>query len=180
MPLVIVSPELRRAETGDVCLALGFVMNARAAIVWFLVGLLGYSLISQISTGAIEVYLKSALLDYEGMAPGQILSSEEGLGQTYRGGEARTYEISYSYQISGQTLIGSKVGHLLRTERVDEVLEMFPEGKEISVYYAKEYPQESVLLKGHVSGRVLLHVVVVLGLAVLTGVLCGFRGRAEK
>ena len=94
-------------------------------------------------------------------APGKILSSKVQSGTSNSRGPARTttgsskrysVDVRYRYELDGQEFEGDRLrfGNVSYKSRskAQKVMNRYPRGKEVEVFYDPENPQSSVLIKG--------------------------------
>ena len=158
---------------------IGFML---IGLVFFLLG--GYQLLQGLTTK-----------DWPA-APGKILSSQVQSGNRTSGGPVRSrkgsskrysVDVRYRYEVDGQEFEGDRLrfGNVSYKSRskAQKVMNRYPRGKEVEVFYDPENPQSSVLIKGIGLSWLAVGlggVAFILGLVVFIKTAKGARRNSEK
>jgi len=119
-------------------------------------------------------------------APGKIISASfiEGSNNTSSGYDYEK-KIKYEYTVEGKTYVSSRVAiwemSSNRSEALRDVEEIFPAGKEVTVYYNPLDPQEAVLRPGEFRGaRFVTFLGIMMVIIPLAGLLLPLREEYPK
>jgi hypothetical protein len=98
-------------------------------------------------------------------ADGLIVGSEVDHSTDAEGGDSYSPEVDYTYQVSGQAYQNSRIkfgeNSYNSRRQAEEIVARYPSGQGVTVYYAPEEPENSVLEPGVSSGSY-----IVLGIGV--------------
>jgi hypothetical protein len=103
---------------------------------------LGFVVISQVSNNTLTTLWDYVVSDPKGSANGVVIVSKLNV---LRWG-ITTYDIRYQYVVSGQAYVSSQIDYNTKGVDAEGMVERYPVGKEVVVYYDVAKPKYSTLL----------------------------------
>ncbi len=131
----------------------------------FLLCLITFSFVAQLSVNTFGFLGDLYLHDYTANESGIITRSQRVRLGSYR--ERAEFDIEYTYSVNGIEFRNTVVGNFHKTENIDEMLERFPVGKEVIVYYDPNAIRKSVLIEDSISFGMVVQLLVIVGLSLV-------------
>lgn len=119
------------------------------------------AVMSEVFTGSLSSLYGALCCRYEGVAEGAVQLSRVEADIGRYGRRINRYHIEYSYSLADSVYRSSYVAHTLRTENVDEFLDLYPEGANVEVKYDRSRPERSVLQDGPISSGVYFQIILI-------------------
>ena len=109
-----------------------------------------------ISAHTVRTYIKYLLSDIDQNIEGVITKSR--LGTIPRG--TKFYDIEYEYQVDGVYYKSSMVAFSERTKNPRDVVEKYPEGKRVMVFYDSSRPNIAILEQRGLGYEIIWHFLI--------------------
>jgi hypothetical protein len=146
-----------------------------------------FALVSAMLTLAFAFHVADVINAYGSKswpeASGVILSSKTVEG-CQRGGGGYVASIRYQYAVDGVTYLGHRVGAdgpgCGQQKDAATLTDRFPAGRRVQVWFNRADPTDAVLMPGAVAMQTWIGMIVMLGLALLCGLMSWTKWRAGK